>query len=113
MTSSRVFHYVTIMQYAASRLYICRYFTVMGRRPVVIINYVKYSATYDIVPVGLLWRWMLYNKKISFSFFAIVKYTRNSVQTVSLNKHIKTCLLVALLFLFPAHGRHKYTEPKL
>ena len=34
------------------------------------------------------------------------------MQTVSLNKHIKTCLPMALLFLFPAHGRHKYTEPK-
>ena len=30
------------------------YFTVMGRRPVVILNNVKYSATYDIVAVALL-----------------------------------------------------------
>ena len=43
------------------------YFTVMGRRPVVIINYVKYSATYDIAAVALLWRWMSYiTKKYRF-----------------------------------------------
>ena len=43
------------------------YFTVMGLRPVVIINYVKYSATYDIIAVALLWRWMSYiTKKYRF-----------------------------------------------
>ena len=39
-------------------------------------------------------------KKTSFSYFAIVKYTRNSMQTVSLNKHLKTRLPMTLLFLF-------------
>ena len=72
------------------------YFTVMGRRPVVIINYVKYSATYDIVAVALLWRWMSYITKK----YRIVKYTRNSMHTVSLNKHLKTRLPMTLLFLF-------------
>ena len=71
------------------------YFVVMGRQPVVIINYVRYCCCGIALAFDAL-----YNEKISFSYFAIVKYTRNSMQTVSLNKHLITRLPMTLLFLF-------------
>ena len=60
-----------------------------------IFSYVRYCCCGIALALDAL-----YNEKISFSYFAIVKYTRNSMQTVSLNKHLKTCLPMTLLFLF-------------
>ena len=73
----------------------------MGRRPVAIINYVKLCVIFSYVRYcccGIAFAFdVLYNETISFSYFtisfsnfAIVKYTRNFMQTVSLNKHLKT-----------------------
>ena len=60
-----------------------------------IFSYVRYCCCDIALALDVL-----YNEKISFSYFAIVKYTRNSMQTVSLNKHLKTRLPMTLLFLF-------------
>ena len=60
-----------------------------------IFSYVRYCCCGIVLTLDVL-----YNEKISFSYFAIVKYTRNSMQTVSLNKYLKTRLPMTLLFLF-------------
>ena len=59
----------------------------MGRRPVVceIFSYVRYCCCGIAFALDVL-----YNETIPFSYFAIVKYTRNFMQTVLLNKHLKT-----------------------
>ena len=60
----------------------------MGCRLVVIINYVKYSATYDIIPVGLLWRSMSYiTKNIVLVFCNCKVYLKFHVDLVIEKTH--------------------------
>ena len=90
------------------------YFTVMGRGPVVIINYVKYLATYDIVAVALLWRWMSYihvTKNIVFVFCNCKVYSKFHADCV-IELTPQNPFTDDIAVFVPAHGtyRHIYSS---